>query len=595
MVSKKRLVRGRGKTEARAGGVLAAVALSSTLASCATTPRYPLRAPLWRDTDLEPLNLACHADPKPPKENPAHRVCAPEMYDSSFAWDAADNLVFRPISKLFAIDPGGEAVNVNSVDEVPDSSWFVNRIGARPMSNDEIAVGYCGTNVLDPDAADGAWTIDQGKVNGANPGFRVNIKGLGKFLLKSDPPQQPERATGATSIATRFYYAAGWWAPCDSVVYFRPSILSLKSGLTVTDNSGVSRPFDKAALDKLLAGASHRGDLVRMVASRWLPGRTIGPFKYEGRRKDDPADVINHEDRRDLRGARLIAAWLGHFDSREQNTMSTWMAENEKDPDSSPGYVRHWIIDIGDVFGSEWDWDGISKRLNYAYYFDFGYVTEDFLTLGIQTRPWDRAERSPDGKIFGFFRSNDFDPEMWRGGYPNPSFNRMTERDAAWAARIIARFTPENVESVVRVGDYTDPRHTPFLVNHLLARQHRILERYFAKLSPVTDLSVDGTMLCGVDLARKTVTYPADQFRYSAAVLSGSDFQDQTAAAAIPSEAGRICFALSHVAANGGVQDDAASRYIRVDISNGKALAPLHVYLYDLGTQRGFRLVGIER
>jgi len=332
-----------------------------------------------------------------------------------------------------------------------------------------------------------------------------------------------------------------------------------------------------------------------MVASRWLPGRTIGPFKYEGRRKDDLADVINHEDRRDLRGARLMAAWLGHFDSREQNTMNTWMAENEKDPDSSPGYVRHWIIDIGDAFGSEWNWDGISKRLNYAHYFDFGYVSEDFLTLGIQNRPWDRAERSPDGKIFGFFRSNDFDPEMWRGGYPNPAFNRMTERDAAWAARIIARFTPENVEAAVRVGDFTDPRHPRFLVHHLLERQHRILARYFAKLSPVTDLSVDGSTLCGVDLARKTATYPADQFRYFAAVLSGSELAVRAGTAVIPADNGRICVSLPHVAANGGSPDDAASRYMRVDISNGKAPEALRVYLYDLGTQRGFRLVGLER
>jgi len=117
----------------RACDALAAVAVGFMLVGCASTPRYPLRAPLWRDTDLDPVTLACHADPKPPKANPAHQVCAPETYVSSFAWDAVDNLVFRPISRLFALDPGGEAVNVNSVDEVPDSSWFVNRIGFRPM------------------------------------------------------------------------------------------------------------------------------------------------------------------------------------------------------------------------------------------------------------------------------------------------------------------------------------------------------------------------------------------------------------------------------------------------------------------------------
>jgi hypothetical protein len=121
------------------------------------------------------------------------------------------------------------------------------------------------------------------------------------------------------------------------------------------------------------------------------------------------------------------------------------------------------------------------------------------------------------------------------------------------------------------------------------------LKRYFARLSPVTDMSVDGTMLCGVDLARRTDTYPADQFRYSAAVRSGSDLQNRTSMAAIPGEGGRICVSLPHVATDGGIPDDAASRYMRVDISNGKAPASLKVYLYDLGMRRGFRIVGLER
>ena len=33
------------------------------------------------------------------------------------------------------------AVNVNTIDEVPDSSWFTNRIGARPITIDELRRG----------------------------------------------------------------------------------------------------------------------------------------------------------------------------------------------------------------------------------------------------------------------------------------------------------------------------------------------------------------------------------------------------------------------------------------------------------------------
>ena len=553
--------------------------------------RFPLKTPLTQDTDLRSIHYECAPDPADPKKT----KCMPEDYDSPFAWDGANQIVFRPIARFFAVDPAGEARNVNAFDEVPDSAWFVNRIGKTPMGPDDAARGYCDEKVLDTGGPDGSWLIDQGKPNGYNPGFRVRVENIGKFMLKADPPEQVERGTGAAAIASRIYYAFGWWAPCDSVVYVRPSILKLKPGLIVTDNSGIPRPFDDAALAKVLKAGAHRGDTTRMTASRWLPGRTIGPFTYEGTRSDDPNDIIPHEDRRDLRGARVLAAWLNHFDSREQNTMNTWMADDEKNPDSSPGHIRHWYIDLGDCLGSEWAWDGISKRLGHAYYLDLPYLGEDFVTFGILQRPWDRAERSPDGKIFGYFHSRDFDPDLWRGGYPNPAFTRMGERDAAWATRIIARFTDAHVRAFVAVGDYSDPGHADFVVRHLIARRDIILRRYFSKLSPVTDLKADNDELCGVDLARKTGVFPAPDFRYAARQYAGAAFAPRASGAVRVTDEGGTCVPLTHFAADGGEADDSPGRYLVVDVTNGVAPGPLRAHLYDLGPKRGFVLVGIER
>jgi hypothetical protein len=542
-----------------------------------------------RDQDLDAVHVDCPSNGDPHGVQAA--ACVPESYESSFSWDAVDNSVFRPMSKFFQVDSYGEAENVNAFDEVPDSSWFTNRIGARPLSAEEVARGYCAEGPeLESDPPDGSWLVDHGKDNGANPGFRVNTRGQ-KYLLKTDD-SQAERATGAAAIAARFYYAAGWWAPCDSVVYFKKSALKLKPGLTIKANVGPAKIFDQKRLDGMLAQAGRRGELYRAVASRWLPGIPLGPFTYEGKRSDDPSDVIAHENRRDLRGARLIAAWLNHFDSREQNSMSTWIAVNPKDT-SSGGHVRHWYIDLGDCFGSEWAVDAISKRLGHAYLLDFGYMLEDFATFGAVERPWDHAQRTPGATNFGYFSERDFEPELWRGEYPNPAFGRMTERDGAWATRIIARFTPDDIRAAVGAGNFTNPEHTEFLVRVLVARQRRLQARYFSKLSPLADVQINDRRFCAKDLARSTVTFPSDAFRYRAQLRRGRG--DPVGVQVVAGAQGETCVDLGASTVPGSMSDESADRYVKLRIHNGIAPGPLIVHFYDLGPDRGLRLVGIER
>jgi hypothetical protein len=556
------------------------------LAACGRAPsgaRYPLRDPMWLDDDMKPFHARCVPD----DEKPGHQICAPAKYESPFAADGLDNMVFRPISRFFAVDPAGESANVNAFDEVPSSSWFTNRIGLSSLSitPEQLAKGNC-DEPLDVGAPDGTWVIDQGKPNGANPGFRVRIPGRGKFLLKADLAEQPERATGATAIGTRIYHAVGYNTACDRVVYIRRSLLTLKKGLTYSDNTGVTRPFGDEQLAKVLEGAARRGETYRLAASPWLPGRPLGPFEYTGTRPDDPNDVIAHEDRRDLRGQRVLAAWLNHFDSREQNSMNTWVSTTE-DPDGSPGYIKHWIIDLNDLFGSEWDWESLSKRIGFSYYFDGGDVFQDFFTLGIPKRPWDRVKRNPDAEIFGYFESDVFEPDDWKPGYQNPAFLRMTEHDAAWMARIIARITPEHIAAVVRVGDFTQQKHVDYLTRTLIARRAKILARYFAKLSPITDLHFEGTSLCGLDLSRATRTYHPTQYRFTARSFAGEKLDDVATPLVTTSDGGLVCVELAGL-------HRASAGYRVVRIANGVSDQPIRVDFYDLGNGQ-FRIVGIQR
>ncbi len=560
---------------------------------CASDRAFPLRPPMTVDTDLQPVSLACRASPTP--KDPHHVSCAPDVYVSPLIWDGADNMVFRPLSEAIAIDHHGEAVNVNSVDEVPDSSWFTNRIGVHAMSTAELARGACSPAlILDPEgAADGSWLIDHGKTNGSSPGFRVSIAGGGKYLFKGEPPEQPERPSAASAIGAAAYAAAGFNTSCEQIVYFRPSLLKLAPGLMHQGNFGAMVPFDQKAVDKILADCPHRGGLVRMQVSAWLPGYLIGPFSYTGTRSDDPNDVIAHDDRRELRGGRLLAAWLDHFDAREQNSMDTWIAESHEKkakPDASPGHVVHYYLDTSDCLGSEWDWEEISRRLGYSYIADWGDMALDLVTLGIPTRPWDRARREPGQEIFGFYNVKDFEPDHWKNEYPNAAFSRMTERDGAWMARILAHFTPEMVDTLGALGQFSDPRRTSYLTSVLKGRLAKILGRYLTHLSPLMDAHVEnGNQLCAVDLAKWRNVAPPDRFQYVARLESGAPLP------VVTRDDGTMCVTLPEAAPDGQIADDARARYVVVRVSDGVAAGPLVIHLYDLGPSRGYRLAGLER
>jgi hypothetical protein len=247
---------------------------------------------------------------------------------------------------------------------------------------------------------------------------------------------------------------------------------------------------------------------------------------------------------------------------------------------------------LGDCFGSEWTVDGFSRRLGKSYLLDFGHVAGDFASLGAIERPWERAQREPGFETFGYFSARDFDPDTWRGEYPNPAFSRMTERDAAWAARIIARFTAEHVRAAVRSGDFSDPRHTAYLTNVLLMRQYILLRRYFSKLSPLADVRVDGRRVCAADLAKRTGVFTAASFRYSASIARAGDSPAPTTVLAADNS--EFCVDLGAPSLSPALPANAADRYVVLRVDNGAAKGPLLVHLYDLGAQ-GLRVVALER
>lgn len=581
----------RSRPQLALGAIVIAGAI---LTACASTepPRFPLKDPMWRDPDTQSVSVPCRREPT--AKDPNHLNCAPRSYWSSLMWDGADNVIFGPVSEALGLYlPGEEAVNVNSLDEVPDSSWFTNRIGARPMSVAEVTLGACNPAlILHPEAAaDGSWIVDKGKAEGTTPGFRIDVKGQ-RYLLKIDDPDQPELGSAAQTVGLAIYHAAGFNTPCEQVVYFKPSLLKLAPGLRYKGgNLELEKEFDQKALDAILAKCPKRGDTVRMQASAWIAGQNVGPFRYVGTRSDDPNDVIPHQDRRELRGSRLIAAWIDHIDAREGNSLDTWIADRKDLPDSSPGHIVHYLLDTSESLGPKWrTFEPVTRRAGYTYVFDWGQFASDLAGLGIAVHPWDYVQKTPGHELFFYYNVRDFVPEDWKMEYANTAFSRMTERDGAWMARILARLTPEMVGGLAEMGRFTDPGNTAYLAMLLEGRLERILDRYLTRLSSVADVRVeDLDRLCGRDVAEWRGVRTPDHFRYVAESSRAGALQVERR------EGGDICVRLPHGALDGSLADDSPARYLVVTVRDGVAAGPLRAHLYDLGPARGYRLVGIER
>jgi hypothetical protein len=198
------------------------------------------------------------------------------------------------------------------------------------------------------------------------------------------------------------------------------------------------------------------------------------------------------------------------------------------------------------------------------------------------------VHREPGYEQFVYFDVDNFVADGWKNEYPNPAFSRMTERDGAWMARILAHFSREQVSALAEMATFTDHKQTEYLAQVLEGRLEKILERYLTHLSPMGELRLDGDALCGVDLAEARGLRSAERFAYRA----------HTRTAWLPvtrGPNGRVCVMLSHAAPDGGPADDAPERYAPLVVDDGVAAGKLVAYLYDLGPARGFRLAGIER
>jgi hypothetical protein len=376
------------------------------------------------------------------------------------------------------------ARNINTIDEVPDSSWFVNRIGREMPSTAELVRG---PDRLESLSLDG-WKVSGAKSSGLQPGFRMTDPSGQLYQIEFDPPSNPELATGAEVIGTAFYHAFGYNTVEVYVAELDPEKIEILPTARITDPLlGGRRPMTRRDIDDVLRRAARLPNgRYRVLASRFAEGAPLGNFRYYGTRPDDPNDIVPHEDRRELRAARVFGAWLNHDDSRGVNSLDMLHT------DGGRKFVKHYMFDFGSIMGSGTVFSQRHRAGN-EYILEWAPGWRTLATLGLYTRHWMHIDYPDVPPSVGRFEAQSFDPLRWRPEYPNTAFDNMRADDAFWAARIVSRFSEAGIRAVVSKARYSDPRATEYVAATLVERRNRVLKTWLTAINPVVDVALSET------------------------------------------------------------------------------------------------------
>lgn len=491
---------------------------------------------------------------------------APAAAEPSDAGDYLENTFLAPG------DYDGPARNANTMQEVPESSWYNWRHYHDRMSIPELKRGP--NPQTDAGPAPGTWTVVSTKEEGKSVGMQIEDARGDRYLLKFDPPEYLELTTGAEVVVTKIFYALGYNVPQNYAVSFRPKRLELGEEVNLT----------REDLRELLGKAAQYPDgHVRALASKFLSGKPIGPFQYHGTRSDDGNDIFPHESRRELRGMRVFAAWINHTDARSINSYDAVVQGVSPTTGDSAQYVRHHLLDFGSTLGGgplgpKDRWQG------YEYSIQPGRMALRAVSLGFAGAPW-LSIKYPDYPSIGHLEAEHFDPTEWKPLYPNPAFQRMDQADAFWAARQVMHFTDEELRALVATGEYSNPEAESYLAETLMKRRDKIGRAYLDYGGGLDRFRVEGERLVFDDLlATHDLASEGRERRITWRVF------DNEAA-----EAGRTLAQQTTARESLALPPEAAPPFLLAEIETlAEERATTYAYLRRM-EDGGYEMVGLER
>jgi hypothetical protein len=508
----------------------------------------------------------------------------PDPEDASGVEPVDLGLTYEMAVGLFAT-PGRtpsntRAQNINTIDEVPDSSWFTNRIGARPLPLDRIVQGP----ITGAPPASERWVITREKTSGYAPGFTARDANGETWFVSFDPRSNPEGATAAVIVANKIFWALGYNQVETFVTTINPTGFGIDPQATMRRPSGARTPLTRDDLDAVLERAARTTDgTYRAAAARLLEGKILGPFRYEGTRPDDPNDIVPHEHRRELRALRVFGAWTNLTDLKAGNTLDTLVTENGR------GVVKHYLQDVGSTFGmganGPHDWDE-----GWEYFYEAGPTKRRLFSFGFALSPWQTAPYTIYPSVERF-EGERFDPKTWKPHWATTAYVEMRADDAFWAARRVVAFTDDVIRAVVKAGQFSDPDAEQYLANTLIKRRDKIARAYLAAINPVVDprLDASGKLSFANAAVDAKVAEPPAEYR-----AAWHAFDNATGATRL---VGETRSAETSLTAPQGLPSTAGS-FVEVHLSAESAAHhswKLPVRIHFRRESTGWKLVGLER
>lgn len=555
-------------------GLRGALALACLGASgCVSRPPVPLR--------VQPVPYADTLPIAEPREREPNEVA--ELVDAAVTQEVGSAL-----SPRRALDATSGALNVTRDDDVVPSAWYeLRHRWDAPWSPEAVRRG--GTTSAGPDTS-GVLRVVAAKVQGISPGFTVRDALGDRYVIKFDPKGFLHLASAAGVISNRLLYASGFHTPEDYIVVFDPARLVADSTAMVEDEEFRERPMTHEDIARVLALTDSLPDgRYLAVASKFVPGVPKGPFRFEGRREDDPNDHYLHQHRRELRGLYVVSSWINHVDMRFANTLDAYV---------EPGYLRHYLIDFAATLGS-----GTIRphypREGTEYNFDFWPTLARIFTLGFYTTGWEGREGEVIHPTIGWMQGEAFDPATWKANWPNEAFRNVLPPDGYWGAKLVAAFTDAHIAAAVDAGELPDPFAADTLADMLEFRRDRIVRHWFSRVTPIEAPEVraePGRLeVRFTDLAIASGLWEDDVTRYEARLRHAARGIDVRAGrVAAPGQVGqRLAFDLSADAGSGPLAgEDAIARLEITARRPGARGRPATIYLcWEDG---GYRVAGLE-